>query len=193
MRSGNRRFFRAAAILPTTFLLLSACMKRVHQVRYSYLQPVSSKHYRFTNDSLQFQLMVEPMARHVVIPFMIFNGNRKPARITYMLYGKAVSAREYSIRYTKLMLWHDSTLIARSSDPELFWEQVQRPTPANAVTPLYGTAYQLKLSKPRKMNLSVQLDFEISHKSGMSESYSLRVPLKKIEQKSFSLFNPLKE
>ena len=191
MRSGNRHFI-PAVILSTTFLLLSSCMKRVHQVTYRYLQPVASRHPQFSADSLHFQLKVEPMARHVVIPFMILNGNRKPARITYMLYGKAVSAREYSIRYTKLMLWHDSTLIGRSTDPELFWEQVQRPAPHNAVTPLYGTAYQLKLAKPRKMNLSVQLDFEISHKSGLSESYSLRVPLEKIGQKSFSLFNPLK-
>lgn len=191
MRSGSRRFLSAVVIFPITFLLLGSCMKRVHQVTYTYLQPVASKHYQFGKDSLQLQFMVEPKARHIVIPFIIFNGNKKSARITYLLYGKAVSAREYGIRYTKLLLWHDSTLIGRSTDPELFSEQVQRPAPKNAVTPLYGTGYKLKLSKPRKMNLTLQLDFEISHKNGLSETYSLHVPLKKIEQKSFSLFNPL--
>jgi hypothetical protein len=192
MRSGKARFLFSAVIFLGILVFFSSCMERVHRVRYQYRKPVSPAPVAFNSDSLQFELAVEPNTRNVVLPFCILKGNKRQSRITLMLYGKVVSAREYSIRYTRLMVWHDTTLIGRSTDPELFWEQRQRRAPADAASPLYGTAYQLKLKQPAKMRLTVELDFEISNKSGQSQAYSFRMPLEKIEQKSFSLFNPLK-
>lgn len=126
----------------------------------------------------------------MVLPLLIFKGSKRKARLSYMLHGKGISAREYSIRVTNLVVRADTTVIARSQDPGSFTELIQRPPAVNAVTPLYGTGYKLKLRRPRAMNLAVHMEFEISSKGGLKEACSWDMPLERIRQKSFTLFNP---
>jgi hypothetical protein len=181
-------FFLSLFIALTT----SSCFVRTNRVSFSKKVPVTSQYYEFNKDSIQFLLQIIPDKKNMVIPFLIFKGDKKKSCIRYSLHGKGISAREYTLTYKNLVIKNDSHLVGKSTDPDLLTEQIQRPAPVDGISPLYGTKYVLKLLEPKKANLNVHLEFEIKNKAGLAESFTFDLPLEKTLIKKYSLFNPFK-
>jgi hypothetical protein len=173
-------------------LLTTSCFVKTNRVHFQYTAALPSQHFDFNKDSLRFEFSVTPDKKNIVIPFLISKGNKEKANISYGLHGKGISGREYTITYEDLVIKRDCTVIGKSKDKDLFKEQVQRPVPADAVSPLYGTGYILPLHDPQKANLNLHLVFTVQSKLGVKEEHTLDVPLKRIPEKSVTLFNPLK-
>jgi len=173
-------------------LLNTSCFVKTNRVHFQYRAALPSQHFDFNKDSIQFEFSVTPDKKNIVIPFLISKGNKEKANISFGLHGKGLSGREYTVTYAELVIRRDSTVIGKSQDKDLFKEAVQRPAPADAISPLYGTGYILTVRNPKKANLILHFTFTVQNKLGVKEEHTLDVPLSRIPEKSFTLFNPLK-
>jgi len=175
-------------LLTGLFFLTSSCFVKTRRVHFAATVPLASTYSDINKDSLRLRVSINPRNRNFVIPAVIFRTNKSKANIRLSVQGKGISAREYSVQYQNLVITEGDSVIGKSTDPALFSEQVTRDLPRDAVSPLYGTNYLLKLPKPGKRNLKVHLEFELKSKTGLKEAYSFDLPLERIDQKSFTLF-----
>ena len=167
-------------------LLFSSCYVRTRRVSFKADIPITSEHGDFNRDSLSCHIAIEPDSKNMIIPFLIFSGDKKKARITYGLHGKGVSAREYTCKFIHLEIKSDNVVLGRSKDSLLFTEKKEPANLKSAVSPFYATRYLLKLSDPNKVHLYMEMAFEIINKRGVKEIFSIKTPLEEIRKKSFS-------
>lgn len=165
---------------------------RTNRVSFSKKVAITSKYYEFNKDSIQFFLQIIPDKKNMVIPFLIFKGDKKKACVQYILQGKGISAREYTIKYKNLIITDKDKVIGKSMDSTLFSEKIQRPALVDGISPMYWTNYILKVLEPKKADLNVHLEFEIKNRAGLTESFTFDLPLERTLVKKYSLFNPLK-
>jgi len=174
-------------------LIFSSCFVRTNRLSFQNTVAMASKHADFNKDSIRCMLLIDGKTRNIVVPFFIFVGDKKKSRICYRLYGKGISAREYTCRFIHLEIKNDSEIVGKSKDSALFREKKEIKYTPKAISPFYVTDYLLELNHPAKMNLFMEMEFEIEYKSGIKENFALKTPLKKVYEKNFSLFNPFKK
>lgn len=183
---------RLAASSLLLLLFFSSCIVKDRRVVFHTEVPLESQHQDIRKDSLRFALAVSPDKKNIVVPLFIYKGNKKKSKIEVELHGKGISGRDYTVTYRKIEIWNDTTLIGRSADPDLFDEEIQRPAPKDAVSPLYGTKYILPLPNPREAKLRVRIEFEIKSHNGLTETFTLERDLQKIEGNNVTLLNVFK-
>ncbi len=165
---------------------------RTNRVSFSSKVPLVSKYYEFNKDSIQFLFQITPNNKNVVIPLLIFKGNKRKAKLGFALLGKGISAREYAITYKNLIVKNDTTVLGKSKDPALFKEQTRNVIGDGIISPLYGTGYILRMKQAKKANITVHFEFEVKNKAGLTEDFVYDLPLKKTIVKKYTLFNPFK-
>jgi len=161
-------------------------------VSFKKTVPIESRHADFNKDSISCIIVLDAKKKNIVIPFFIFVSDKKKYRICYQLYGKGISAREYTCRYTNLVIKNDSVIVGKSKDPDLFSDVYKKVYPKYAISPFYNSQYLMELKDPKKMRLTMELEFEITNTRGVTEKFLLRTPLTMIHEKKTSLFNIFK-
>lgn len=174
-------------------LAFSSCFIRTNRLLFQNTVLIESKHADFNKDSIRCMILIERKKRALVVPLFIFAGDKKKSRIGYRLYGKGASTREYTCKFIHLEIKNDAEIVGRSKDSLLFKEKKEIKYTVGAISPFYLTDYLLKLKHAAKMNLFMEMEFEIENKSGIKENFVLKTPLKKIREKHFFLFNPFKK
>jgi hypothetical protein len=179
---------RSALIVITVFctVLFSSCFVRTRRVLFKADIPLTSEHGDFNRDSLSCHIAIEPDSKNMVIPFLIFSGDKKKARITYSLHGKGISAREYTCKFIHLEIKSENTVIGRSKDSLLFDEKKEPLNLKSAVSPFYATRYLLKLSDPNKLHLYMEIEFEAINRRCLKDTFRIKTPLEGIRIKSFN-------
>jgi hypothetical protein len=161
-------------------------------VVFQAVMPLNASMYQMKNDSLRFVFAITPGHRDIVLPLFIYRGNREKSSIEFELHGKGVSGHEYTVQYRKLEIRQDTTLIGKSTDPDLFQEVTQYTFPKDGVSPLYGTKHILSLKNPRKARLWARIEFEVKNKAGLTEKFVMERNLEKIEGNDVTLLNVFK-
>ncbi|MGZ3861649.1 MAG: hypothetical protein ACXVPN_00810 [Bacteroidia bacterium] len=176
------------SLLAFTTFLLSSCFVRTNQVRFKTEVPLASEHSYFKRDSVKCVVTVEPETRNFVMPLFIFLTNKKKSRITYCLYGKGQTGREYENRFIHLEIKNGDVVVGRSRDSLLFNEKKEAQNMIGAVTPFYATTYLMRMVKPKEVNLHLEMEFDAVAKDGTRIPVKFSQPMEKIRTKDISLF-----
>jgi len=153
---------------------------------------LTSAYTDFNKESLVCEISCNRQRRNIVLPPFILRRDKKKFIIKYVINGKNLSGRAYTCQFKNVEISNGKEVVARSKDTAIFVEQYVRKTLKDAVSPLYGTGYVMALKQPEKMELQANLEFDLKNKYGTKESFVVDIPLKKIREKGFSLFNPFK-
>lgn len=172
---------------------LSSCIVKNRRVVFQSAMPLDSQHQDIRKDSLRFAFAITPQPSNYVVPLFIYKGNKKKAKIEFELHGKGMTGHDYTVIYKNLEIRNDHALIGKSTDPDLFEEEVQYAFPKDGVSPLYGTKYLLKLPEPRKAKLWAHIEFEIKNHNGLTETFVMDRELQKIEGNDVSILNVFKK
>ena len=151
---------------------------------------LTSAHTDINKDSLSVEITCIRQRKNIVVPLLIFRRDKKKFNITYVINGKNISGRAYTCRFKMLEITDKHEVVARSKDSALFTEAYVPKTLLNAVSPMYETKHIMYLNKPETMDLQMHLEIELINKYSVTESFWIDMPLKKISEKGFSLFNP---
>lgn len=171
----------------TTFLF-SSCWVRTSQVSFKTAVALNAEHPYFKRDSVTCIVKVEPETRNIVVPFFIFLSDKKKSRITYCLYGKGQTGREYECKFVHLEIKNESVVVGRSRDSLLFNEKKEPLNMISAITPFYATPYLMKMVKPKKVNLHLEMEFDVVAKDGTKIPVKFSGNMEKTTTKDLSLF-----
>ncbi|MGZ3865967.1 MAG: hypothetical protein ACXVC6_02420 [Bacteroidia bacterium] len=168
-------------------ILFSSCFEWKNQVRFRTDISLASQHSYFKRDSVTCIVSVEPETRNIVVPFFIFLSDKKKSRITYTLYGKGISAREYECKFSHLEIKNGDIVVGRSRDSLLFADGNARDM-AVGISPFYTTSYIMKLIRPKEVNLYLEMEFDAVAKDGTKIPVKILQPMEKIRTKDLSIF-----
>lgn len=175
-------------------LSLCSCFVRINQHYFRAESPLHSVHTDFNRDSIRFVFGLTPSDRNVVLPLYIYKGSRKQYKIWLSLKGKGISAREYRVSYRYMEIKEKERLLARSRDTSLFKDEVQHHVAKDAISAVYATTENaLKMPEGKKTRPTLHIDLKITNKLGVSDTFHVDLDLKMFEQKSFTLFKPIKK